>query len=185
MARAQQLRAGHTPAFFCNQNHSSPSTRQFIIFRLVMCNQGCHTEFGSSLSSFLPLKFAGGLTPCCGTLHQIFSSAPFLIHARWNSQLWSSDVQFKGFFPLLRPAFFKCLQIRQLLGALIVVFLLSQRHYLLFQFLSCFISYYVESFWKLYLPFKSHIPLSRREFEKVGVKRKHKLKQPQHSSLQH
>lgn len=56
VARAQQLRAGHIPAFFCSQNHSSPNTRQFITFRLVMWDQSCRTECSSSLSSFLLAK---------------------------------------------------------------------------------------------------------------------------------
>ena len=35
VARAQQFKAGHTPAVFCNQNCSSPSISQFLLLRLV------------------------------------------------------------------------------------------------------------------------------------------------------
>lgn len=147
-------------------------------------------ECWSSLSSFLLLKFAqenaGGFNtvPWSFTSDTVHLHPSYLVPAEIHN---SKAVVFSLglFFPLLRPLFFKYLQIRQSLGAVIIVSFLSQRHYLLFQFLSCFIFYYVEWFWKLYLPFKSHILLSRREFEKVGVKRKHELKQPQHSSLQH
>jgi len=54
-------------------------------------------------------------------------------------------------FFLLRPVLFRYLQIRESLGTLIVVFLLSQRHYLLFWFLSCFISYIMLNHFESYI----------------------------------
>lgn len=49
VARAQQFRAGHTPAFFCNQkNCSSPSISQFLLLGLVTRNQSCHSHMKQS-----------------------------------------------------------------------------------------------------------------------------------------